>query len=267
MNYGLYLSATGALSSLHRQDVLANNLANVETVGFKPDMVLTRQRPPQRLEGSATFTEPQWLLEQLGGGHLTEPTRPALARQGALTATGNPLDLAIEGRGLFVVSAAPGDAGPAGAADLRLTRDGRMTVSAGGELVTAGSGMPVLDADLKPIRLAGAGPVEVRSDGTILRDGAAVARIRLVDVDGAALHKAGSNLFRLAEGGGAAALQGAAPATGSIRAGFVESSAVDPIRALSDLIATTRAAQANMRLMQYHDFIMGQAINTVGRVA
>ena len=50
MNYGLYLSATGALSSMHRQDVLAHNLANVNTIGFKPDQVDARQRRPERLE-------------------------------------------------------------------------------------------------------------------------------------------------------------------------------------------------------------------------
>ncbi|MBT8484767.1 MAG: flagellar biosynthesis protein FlgF, partial [Phycisphaerae bacterium] len=52
MNYGLYLSAGGALSSMYRQDVLANNLANMNTTAFKPDRVTTRERLPERLEGS-----------------------------------------------------------------------------------------------------------------------------------------------------------------------------------------------------------------------
>ena len=53
MNYGLYLSAAGTLSSMFRQDVIANNLANLNTVGFKPDMVYNRQRLPERLESAA----------------------------------------------------------------------------------------------------------------------------------------------------------------------------------------------------------------------
>src|SRR5262245_52880288 len=61
MNYGLYLSASGALTSLHRQDVLANNLANINTVGFKPDMVTTRARLAERLESPGAPIDPQFL--------------------------------------------------------------------------------------------------------------------------------------------------------------------------------------------------------------
>ena len=57
MNYGLYLSANGALTSMYRQDVVANNLANLQTVGFKPDMVATRQRLPQRLEDPSAMAD------------------------------------------------------------------------------------------------------------------------------------------------------------------------------------------------------------------
>jgi flagellar basal body rod protein FlgG len=269
MNYGLYLSATGALSSLHRQDVLANNLANAETVGFKPDLVFTRQRPPERLENPGAFVEPQWLLEQLGGGHFVEPTRAALSRQGAMTATGNTLDLAIEGEGLLVV-AGNGTPGPA---DLRFTRDGRLGRNAAGELIMTSSGLRVLDQDLAPIRLAGTGAVEVRHDGTIMQGDRVLATLRVVAIDARDLTKAGANLFRLSDDAAAqrgtqrGGIPAARDAAGVIRQGFVEGSAVDPIMALHHMTAASRAVEANMRLMQYQDFIMGQAINTFARVA
>ncbi len=136
MNYGLYVSAAGALSNLHRQDVITNNLVNVETIGFKPDMVVFRQRLPQRVSSGAPI-EPQLLLERLGGSPTLNPTHLDLT-QGSLIDTGDDLDLAINGEGFFVVKSADGQ--------MRLTRDGRFTMDARGTLVTAGGGLQVLDA-------------------------------------------------------------------------------------------------------------------------
>ena len=65
MNYGLYLAASGALSNMYRQDVITNNLVNVETTGFKPDMVTARQRLPHRLVSHGP-ADPQLMLERLG---------------------------------------------------------------------------------------------------------------------------------------------------------------------------------------------------------
>ncbi len=258
MNYGLYLSATGTLTSLHRQDIFAGNLANVETPGFMPDQVFTRQRLPERLEDAGVFTEPQWLLERLGGGHVAGPTR-TMFRQGSLDRSENPLDLAIEGRGFFVAS----DRSGGDPEHLRFTRDGRLTIDEDGFLVAASSGLRVLDVNDQPIVMAHRGPVTVQSDGTVQRHGRPVARIQIVDVDLRHLVKTGRNLLRF--GDDAPTVR--RPAAGVVHQGFIESSAVDPIMTLKDLIGATKAAQANAKLMQYHDFIMGQAINTLGRVA
>ena len=114
MIYGLYLSATGVQTSAHRQDTIANNLANAETVGFKKDVSLFRQRlteaqerrlsPGSRRPHGPLFpgapTNP--LLEPIGGGHDFHPTLIDTA-QGELEPTGSPLDLAIEGGGCFDV--------------------------------------------------------------------------------------------------------------------------------------------------------------------
>jgi flagellar basal body rod protein FlgG len=257
VNYGLYLSATGVLTNLHRQDVLANNLANVETVGFKPDIVASQDRLVGRLAGGDARFDPKLELERLGGGHLLHPTRTSL-EQGALQATGGTLDLAIDGDGLFAVAA-----GRDGTGDVRLTRDGRFTLTADGELVTAGSAHRVLDVNDRPIRLDAAASLRIGRDGTIEQNGRTVARLKLVSSDARGLVKAGRNLFRATDGGPPAP----EPASGTIRQGYVEASAVDPILTLNALISATKAAQANARLMQYHDHIMGQTINTFGRVA
>ncbi len=253
MNYGLYLSASGVLNNLHRQDVLTNNLANVETTGFKPNLVVTRQREPERLE-SGVPAEPQWLLEQLGGGLLQDRSRVEL-RPASLKATGGPLDLAIQGDGFFVVAGAADE----GAGDVRLTRDGRFSTSEEGVLVMAANGRAVLDGDDRPIHVAGSGPLDVDADGTLKRNGRTIGRLQIAAVDPDQLVKTGDNLLRTSGPRGVA--------DGAVQQGYLEDSAVDAVLTLSQLITTSRAVEANARMMQYHDFIMGQAVNTFGRVA
>src|ERR1043165_5413396 len=120
MNYGLYLSATGVLTNSHRQDVIANNLANSETVGFKRNLALFQQRrteaDSQGAAGLSDQTDP--LLEKIGGGLLLSPTYVDHS-QGTLEQTGQNLDVAIHGDGFFAVQDGK---------QTRLTRDGRFLV-------------------------------------------------------------------------------------------------------------------------------------------
>src|SRR3954468_12507464 len=116
MIYGLYLSASGVLASSYRQDVIANNLANAETVGFKKDVALFNQRlteAQQRrlavMPGQVNPTDP--MLERIGGGLLAHPTTIDTA-QGELEPTGSPTDVAIEGQGYFAVEEARGQTRP-----------------------------------------------------------------------------------------------------------------------------------------------------------
>ncbi|MCH7848627.1 MAG: flagellar hook-basal body protein [Planctomycetes bacterium] len=256
MNYGMYLAATGVLTSMYRQDVLANNLANVNTVGFKPDVVYTRLRLPERLESGGA--SPQQLLERLGGGHLLSPTRLDLT-QGSLTDTGNDLDLAIEGEGFFVVrSTGPGDE------QLRLTRDGRFTLNRAGELVMAGTGMSLLDTENQPIRLDRTATVHVRSNGELVQDGKVRATLRIAAAtDQSQLSKLGNNLLTVNSNDP----QALRPADGRLLQRHLESSAVNPVMMLNAMISASKAASANLKMMQYHDHMIGQAVNTLGRVA
>ncbi len=259
MNYGMYLAASGVLTNLYRQDVIANNLANANTVGFKPDMVFSRARLPERLEGPVPTADPQWLLEQLGGGTLLAPTMIS-NDQGHLEQTGGPLDVAIKGEGFFLVEGNKAD----GTESFQLTRDGRFTMNNNGELVMATTGRQVLDVNHQPITLNPTKSVQINSDGAIMQDGALVSQLQLVvPAAPAALQKVGNNLLKLA-GDDKGLLQ---PATGSINQGFIETSAVDSIMALNAMIGATKSAQSSARMMQYHDQVMEQAIGTFGRVA
>jgi flagellar basal body rod protein FlgG len=268
MNYGMYLSAGGVLASMHRQDVTANNLANVNTVGFKPDEVAIMSRLPERLEDGGISpwggnpSDPQSMLEQLGGGQFIAPSRVDL-RQGPLEGTGNDLDVAVQGDGFLVVNTSRNGTDAAG---LRLTRDGRMTLNRQGELVMSATGHRVMDDNDQPITLDRGAPVVIDERGHIMQHGANVGTLAFAAVhDQAALRKDGDNLIRFSDASGAAAPRSAA--TGSIHQRYVESSAVDPVTALNELINASRAVQANITMMQYHDNVLGQVINTYGRVA
>jgi flagellar basal body rod protein FlgG len=255
MKYGLYVAAAGALTSMHRQDVQSNNLANMNTVGFKPDSVALRQFPSER-ELNGADTPPRAMLERLGGVVQADDTRPVLS-QGTLVAGRSPYDLAIEGDGFFALE------GGSGPDDPMLTRDGRFTMSADGRLVTAAGGRAVLGDDDLPIFLDPSTPVTIDEAGLIRQGDRVVGALKFVDVaPGADLRKVGDGMLRLREPGG---LSLDAPG-GRIHQNKVENSAVDPIATMNRLMAAAKSAQSNIRMMQFHDYLSGQAINTLGRV-
>lgn len=254
MNYGLYLSAGGALANMFRQDLYANNLANANTVGFKPDIAQLRQRLPERLESGAGV-DPRQMLERLGGGIFGHTTRISLA-QGDLIKTNNDLDVAIRGEGFFTVGSPDNQT-------RYLTRDGRFTLDAEGRLSLATNGMAVLDTEGEPIMLDRSAPVAINRSGDLIQRDRVVASLRLVmPSDTAELRKVGHNLFRTENPDSALVDAG-----GTLLQRHVENSATDPIMSLMDMIGASKAMQANVTLMQYHDQVLGQAINTFGRVA
>ena len=258
MNYGFYLSAAGALTSMHRQDVAANNLANVHTTGFKPDDVFLRHRLPERLEDMRP-TDAKLLLEHLGGGQLVEPTLTNL-KQGELIRTGNDLDLAIRGEGFFVVNSGKGE----GNNKLRFTRDGRMTLNANNQIVMAATGMQILDRNDLPIEIEPGADLRIDPSGLVFENEEPITEIQIAAIPNReSLRKAGDNTFLLNSNAQGSRLQ----ADVSLEQGYIESSAVDPIMALNEMINLTKAAQANAKMIQFHDNLMDRAINRFGRVA
>jgi len=261
MNYGFNIAASGVLTSLHRQDVAANNLANIETVGFKPDFSVTLPRQAARAEDGVWNLPSNALLEKLGAGVLLAPTRTSFG-QGPIERTGNQLDVAIKGNGFLVVQ---GEGGKGGQADQpRLTRDGRLGINSSGQLVTVIDRKPVLDEADRPIVLRPDLPVKIDSEGTITQGLQEVARLKFIDVpDKLRLKKEGTSLFSADAG----VLAAATPADGEIVQKAVERSAVDPIMAMMGVQDAANATAAGMRVMQIHDELTGRAIASLGRVA
>lgn len=250
MLYGLYLSATGVITSSHRQDVVANNLANSESVGFKRDVATFRQRLTEAsARGTPGLSNP--MLEMLGGGTFAQPTLVD-SRQGELEPTGNPMDVAIQGDGYFAVI----DRGQS-----RLTRNGQFVVDRKGRLTLSnGEGQPVLDPKGKPITLAPGLPTSISNDGVITQAGQLAGRIGVFDVpERSKLIKQGGTL--LSHPG-----QTLVPATGTLRSEFVERANVDPATELADLMDAQRQLEANANMIRYQDQTLGRLVNEVGKI-
>lgn len=193
---------SGAQSQEQLMDVLTNNLANVDTPGFKKDRLTFRTYLPHT-EWLRKVPEDRPGFNQTPWGEFPKPWGIAGAdvphvgvdeihvryEQGSFRATGNPLDLAINGDGFFRVSTPRATL---------LTRNGRFTIDGGGFLVTH-EGYKVLSATGRPIRIPQTlpGAIRVQSDGTIFKGNSAIGTVGLVTPTGGTegLAKQGDGLF------------------------------------------------------------------------
>ncbi len=255
MDYGLHISASGALASIHQQDALTNNLANVNTAGFKPILTGTMHRLAERQEDHLYHLSSDQLLEKLGGGVFAARTQINFA-QGALEQSDSGFDMALLGDGFFVA----GDP-----SNPSLTRDGRFTIDQENRLVLATTGVPILSDSNKAIIIdQSKGDFSVASDGTVSQNGQKTAQIQIADVpDRSILKKLGSGLFGSQSGNALNLIEG----TGSIKQYMLEGSGVSEIGALMDIQAASRSAQGNIGMIDMQNRLMNRAINTFGRIA
>lgn len=258
MNYGFQLSASGTLSNLYRMDVLANNLSNATTIGFKPDRVAFVQRDVAAVEDDLALPSSK-LLERLGGGVHPAANRTSF-EQGSISQTGNPLDLAIQGEGFFVLE----DSSNGGGERFNLTRDGRFTRDASGQIVSATTGQPLMDVGNRPIFLPGNGAVTIDAAGNVRQSGAVLGRVQIADIDDRTqLRKMGHGMFSPTAEGWSARTTG----TGIVTQNAVEEASVDPIAMMMQITDAGRAAESNMGMVSNHDRLLERAINTFGRVS
>src|SRR5436190_6688482 len=233
MIYGLYLSAAGVMTNSYRQDVISNNIANAETVGFKRDLALFQERRTERAERGLSAGRSNAMLEALGGGVLASPTVIDKS-QGELETSDNNLDVAIVGQGYFSVS--NGDGGVA------LTRNGRFILNSRGHVALASNEThELLDIKGKPIALDPTVKPLIAGDGHVSQNSQGVARIAVVDVpDPSQLKKTGATMFAYPD---AKALRPAAAAT--LKSQYIERANVEPSSELGSLMDAQRQLEAN----------------------
>lgn len=224
------LTAARTLSFYSRlQEVTTNNLANVNTAGFKADRLTARA---------------------LGDVEHPIAVQGTDLSQGALRGTGRPLDVALEGEGFLVVETAAGE---------RLFRGGSLRLDGQGRLVDA-DGDPVLGEN-GTLVLTG-GEIEIRPDGAVLDDGAEVGRLRVVRLEpDTQLMKEASGRLRMERGGLVAA-----EAT-LVRQGQLEEANLNPISTMVSLVEIQRAYQANVTAVRTMDGVLSAITNDLGRVS
>jgi len=265
VNYGFHLATGGALAAIRRMDVIANNLANSGTAGFKPDFVLARERPPERLEGLSRLTDPlappQAILEKLGGGVRFDRDRIDL-RQGLLESTGNDTDLALRGDGFFVL--APTDAARAsGKAPIEVTRAGDLFIDSDGTFRSANDGRAFLGETGRPIRIDPTAEFQVDREGRVMQEGAEVDRFRVVRAkDPLSLEKLGGSVLRVN-----GATERVPDGQYAVLQRTLEKSGAEPVVAMVDLTRQSRLMEGNLRMIQYQDNLNSQAISGIARVA
>jgi flagellar basal-body rod protein FlgG len=230
------------LPQLKRQEAVANNLANVSTPGYKKDMVFTQELTRAQAKTKPSQTDWQTpMIDQV----YTQFT------QGSLDKTGNNLDLAIEGTGFFVVEADDGTN--------FLTRSGNFVVDGSGYIADA-EGNHLL-SEGGPINVA-EGEVSVSESGQVEVDREAVSTIRVVDVeDTSQLRKTGKSGFVLPEG-----INPIPAVRFAIRQGYLETSNVDIIKEMVDMIISYRNYESDANSLKIQDETLEKLINNVGRI-
>ena len=263
---GLYTAGAGMITETKRTDVIANNLANSSTTGYKRDDAINREFAPMLIR-RINDGKPQNDVTSINGFSIggAAPVVGTLGlgsyiadiatdhAQGSLQTTGNPLDLAIAGDGYFAVQTPQG---------VRYTRDGNFYKAASGQLQTV-NGQAVLDNQGRPITIpARATMVTIGEKGQIMADNQPVATLQFVQFgpDRQALLKQGNSLYYPQAGAQAQ------PAVGTIQQGMLENSNTNVVTEMVELINNYRIYEAGSKAVISQDALLDKAVNEVGKL-
>jgi flagellar basal-body rod protein FlgF len=238
MENATYTALTRQSGLMNEMRVVANNIANLSTTGFRAEGVIFAEHIKALGPNDSSLSM------------ATASARNTLSAQGTLTQTGGSFDLAIEGEGFFLVETPNGE---------RLTRAGAFTPNENGDLVTP-EGHRVLDAGGAPVFVPqGAGPVGIAPDGTISAGGQPVGQIGLVTpLDALGMVREDGVRFR-ADGGYEPVFEG------RMLQGFVEESNVDPVLEITRMIEVQRAYELGQSFLDKEDERIRSAIRALGK--
>ncbi|MEM7199120.1 MAG: flagellar basal-body rod protein FlgG [Planctomycetota bacterium] len=258
----LYTTATGMKAQQTMVDTIANNIANVNTAGFKRSQVtfedllyLTVQAPGLRVDASGSYSP---IGLQIGSGSRVSGTTK-IYTPGVLEGSANNLDVAIEGDGFFQVLLPDGSVG--------FTRDGQFSINADGRLVTSTGYVLTPEVTLTPdvaeLSIDQEGRVTISTQGNPTPT--QVAQLQLAKfINPAGLLSAGGNIVTETAASGAPIVgQPGANGLGTLKQGFIERSNVEIVNELVSLIVAQRAYEVNSRAIQTSDQMLSTATSIV----
>ena len=259
MQDSMYSAMFGAMSNEIRMDNIANNLANVNTTGFKKDKVAFHDTFQRFAHDYLVDGRPYMRADELWP-RADVIAKPRLSgqqidfSQGNLQQTGNPLDLALSGEGFFRIRTGNGD---------YLTRNGSFQLSGDGRLVTE-QGFEVLGSG-GPVILPQGAPVTIDTQGVIRSGNDQVGQLDVVTVsDFKALEKLGNNLYGLKDTAGAQEL----PAEDvTVEQGYLEKGNVNVVTEMVEMIEVQRAFTLYTKMLQGTNEIDTKLVNQVGRTS
>jgi len=239
MYKGIYISMTGMFMRENELSAVSHNLANINTTGYKRKQFASRLYP--LLSGRPT--EPNAIYQD-ARAQTYFGTQIIDISQGSLKQTGNPFEIAVQGDGFFAVQKGQ---------RVFYTRDGSFTRDKDNFLITQ-SGLRVLDENNNPIIIDGT-KIEIGKDGTIFVDGNQIARIKLVKLNN--IINVGQSLYEGNEDG---------QADGQILQGWIESSNVNPLNELVNMIQAIRNFEFAQRITTNFDQLAQRAVSEIARL-
>jgi flagellar basal-body rod protein FlgF len=258
MASGIYTAMLGARAQEHTLESVNNNLANVNTPGFKRQASMYREihadveRQSSSAQAEGVHRPIRYLPDDRIAGVMEE--RFTHFDQGALRQTGNSLDLALEGDGFFVVQ---GQNGPA------YTRNGTFTLAPDGTLISAANGGAVLDTDGQPIRIASPGAsVSITREGIVQAGAAKMGQLAVVKFDDPRLlERQGDSEWKPAD----PQLQATPVDDPIVHQGWLEGSNVNAVSTMTLMVKTSRLFELNNKMIQSYKQMDSQSAQELGR--
>ncbi len=243
MDNTMYVALSRQVVLQRELDIVANNIANADTAGFKVEDMLTRTDTAAPAKTSGITSPVAFVMDDGVARDF---------RQGAMNQTGAPLDVAIDGKGFFTIQTAGGP---------RYTRDGRFKLDSNGRMVSQ-EGDPVQGGGSDITLEAQKGPVSISETGVISQQGQKVGQLDVVTFDSLGnLSKDGNNLLR-----NTGSTQPQPTTSAKIRQGMLEGSNVQTLTQITKLVQLNRAYESVTNMMSQTSDLSRKSIQRLGSV-
>ncbi len=266
---GIYTALSGSLAQSLKIDTIANNIANVNTTGFKRDQqtfneyITAMEKPSEVIQVPRVPASIESFYDMNGGdkSFVNAAGTYTNFEQGSLKSTGGKLDVAIDGKGFFEVATPSG---------VLLTRAGNFTVDGNGQLV-AKDGSPVLmegssesSIDQRTVRFSGQSQPYISDGGEVFDGEKKLGKLSLVQVNNPdSLQKVGGNNYGFKINMPPDLVQIAQP---SLKQGFIETSNVNIVNEMTEMITAQRVFEGTQKAISAYDAMADKLINVVGSV-